>query len=54
MARFLEAVESGDPAAVFCTPKDAIGMLATALAAERSLLEGGRIVRLSEVVGPQP
>lgn len=54
VARFLEAVDSGDPAAVFCTPNDAIGTLATALAAERSLLEGGRIVRLSEVVGPQP
>lgn len=54
VARFLDAVDSGDPAAVFCTPKDAIGTLATALAAERSLLEGGRIVPLSEVVGPQP
>jgi myo-inositol 2-dehydrogenase / D-chiro-inositol 1-dehydrogenase len=29
--RFLEAVEAGDPARVFCTPRNAVGTLATAL-----------------------
>ena len=51
VARFLEAVEAGDPARVFCAPRDALGTLATALACERSLLEGGRAVELSQVLG---
>ena len=51
MLRFLEAVEAGDPSRVFCTPRDALGTLATALACERSLLEGGRAVELSQVLG---
>lgn len=49
ISRFAEAVRAGDPGAVFCTPADAIGTLATALAGERSLLEGGRVVELSEL-----
>jgi predicted dehydrogenase len=52
LARFVEAVETGRPDAVFCTPRDAIGTLATALACERSLLEGGRAVTVAEVLGP--
>jgi predicted dehydrogenase len=51
--RFLEAVEAGDPARVFCTPRDAVGTLATALACERSLVDGGRSVALSEVLDPE-
>ncbi len=51
VARFFEAVEAGTPDAVFCTPRDAIGTLATALACELSLLDGGRVVELSEVLG---
>ena len=47
--RFLEAVEARDPARVFCTPRDAVGTLATALASERSLVEG-RSVALAEVL----
>lgn len=50
VARFLEAVALGDQARVFCTPPDALGTLATALACERSLLEGGRVVGLAEVL----
>ncbi len=50
ITRFVEAVRAADPAAVFCTPDDAMGTLATALAGERSLLEGGRAVALSELV----
>jgi predicted dehydrogenase len=49
--RFLEAVEAGDPSRVFCTPRDALGTLATALACERSLLEGGRAIELAQVLG---
>jgi myo-inositol 2-dehydrogenase / D-chiro-inositol 1-dehydrogenase len=49
--RFLEAVEARDPTRVFCTPRDALGTLATALACERSLLEGGRAIELSQVLG---
>ena len=49
--RFLEAVEAVDPARVFCTPRDAVGTLATALACERSLVEG-RPVALAEVLEP--
>jgi len=48
--RFLEAVEARDPTRVFCAPSDALGTLATALACERSLLEGGRTVELSEML----
>ena len=51
IARFVDAVEAGTPNAVFCTPRDAIGTLATALACERSLLEGGRSVEVAEVLG---
>jgi predicted dehydrogenase len=50
IARFVEAVEAGDPSRVFCTPRDAVGTLATALACERSLVEDGRSVRLTEVL----
>jgi myo-inositol 2-dehydrogenase/D-chiro-inositol 1-dehydrogenase len=50
LARFVDAVAAGTPDAVFCTPRDAIGTLATALACERSLLEGGRSVEVSEVL----
>jgi myo-inositol 2-dehydrogenase / D-chiro-inositol 1-dehydrogenase len=50
VARFLEAAEARDQARVFCTPSDAIGTLAAALACERSLLEDGRIVALSEIL----
>ena len=51
LARFVDAVSAGTPDAVFCTPRDAIGTLATAIAAERSLLDGGRIVEVTEVLG---
>ena len=50
VARFLDVV-AGTADAVFCTPRNAIGTLATALACERSLLEGGRTVELSEILG---
>lgn len=49
IARFVAAVRARDPGQVFCTPKDATGTLETALACERSLLEGGRVVALSEL-----
>jgi myo-inositol 2-dehydrogenase / D-chiro-inositol 1-dehydrogenase len=49
VARFVDAVHEGAPAAVFCTPADARETLRTALACERSLLEGGRVVQLSEL-----
>jgi predicted dehydrogenase len=51
VARFIEAVANETPDAVFCTPRDAIGTLATALACEQSLLDGGRVVDLAEVLG---
>jgi predicted dehydrogenase len=51
ISRFVDAVRAGDPSAVFCTPDDAMGTLATALAGERSVLEGGRVVELSEHLG---
>ena len=51
VARFVEAVRAGDPGRVFCAPRDALGTLLTALACERSLLEGGRSVELAEVAG---
>ncbi len=49
VARFAEAVREEDPKAVFCTPKDALETLRTALACERSVLEGGRVVELAEI-----
>ena len=49
VARFVDAVRDGTPATVFCTPEDARETLRTALACERSLLEGGRVVQLSEL-----
>ena len=50
VARFLDAAAAGDKSRVFCTPPDALGTLATALACERSLLEGGRAVELAEIL----
>lgn len=47
--RFVEAVRTTTPAMVFCTPDNARETLRTALAGERSLLEGGRTVQLSEL-----
>ncbi len=49
VARFLEAAREHDQGRVFCTPDDALETLRTALACERSLLEGGRAVELAEV-----
>lgn len=49
VARFVEAVRERDPDHVFCTPRDALGTLRTALACERSLLEGGRAVDPAEI-----
>ena len=43
MARFLEAARKGDRKAVFCTPEDAAGTLATAVACEEALLSGGTV-----------
>jgi hypothetical protein len=51
IARFVEAVSAAEPTRVFCTPRDARGTLATALACERSLLDGGRVVELDELLG---
>ena len=54
ITRFVEAVR--DPrlrGAVFCTPRDAIETLATALACERSVLDGGRVVEVTEVLGDE-
>jgi len=48
VARFVEAVRNGTPETVFCTPDNARETLRAALACERSLLEGGRTVQLSE------
>jgi predicted dehydrogenase len=50
VVRFVEAVREGDPKAVFCTPNDAFETLRTALACERSLLNGARTVELAEIV----
>ncbi len=47
--RFVDAVRGDDPRHVFCTPADARETLRTALACERSLLDGGRVVALSEL-----
>jgi myo-inositol 2-dehydrogenase / D-chiro-inositol 1-dehydrogenase len=38
--RFFAAVERGDPAAVACTPRDALGTLAVALACEEAIATG--------------
>lgn len=51
VARFVDAVQAGTPDAVFCGPRDAIGTLVTALACERSLLDGGRSVPVAEIIG---
>lgn len=40
IARFLEAVEAGDPTRVFCSPADAAGTLAVAVACEEALASG--------------
>jgi predicted dehydrogenase len=40
IARFLEAAQAGDPSRVFCTPADAAGTLAVAVACERALASG--------------
>jgi predicted dehydrogenase len=40
---FLDAARSGDPAAVACTPEDALGTLRVALAAERAIATGGTV-----------
>ncbi|MBA3788451.1 MAG: Gfo/Idh/MocA family oxidoreductase [Actinobacteria bacterium] len=52
IARFVEAVHARDPGRVFCDPRDAMATLATALACERSLLESGRAVELTELLSP--
>jgi len=49
VARFVAAVRDDDPLSVFCTPADARETLRTALACERSLLEDGRVVALTEI-----
>ena len=51
IARFVDAVAAAAPGDVFCTPQDALGTLAAALACERSLVEGGRSVALAEILG---
>jgi predicted dehydrogenase len=43
---FLDAARRGDPAAVTCTPEDALGTLRVALGAEQAIA-GGETVRLS-------
>ena len=42
--RFLAAARDGDPARVFCTPRDAFGTLATVLACEEALATGGTVL----------
>jgi predicted dehydrogenase len=37
---FLDAARRGDPAAVACTPEDALGTLRVALAAEQAIATG--------------
>jgi myo-inositol 2-dehydrogenase/D-chiro-inositol 1-dehydrogenase len=49
--RFLEAVRAGDPERVFCTPADAAGTLAVALACEEALTSG-ETVAVPQVVAP--
>ena len=43
MARFLAAARDGDKEAVFCTPAEAAGSLAVAVACEQALLSGGTV-----------
>lgn len=43
MARFLEAARDGNRDAVFCTPADAAGTLAAAVAGEEALVSGGTV-----------
>jgi myo-inositol 2-dehydrogenase/D-chiro-inositol 1-dehydrogenase len=43
IARFLAAVEAGDPELVGCSPADAARTLAVALACEQALAEGGKV-----------
>ena len=43
MARFIAAVREGDKNGVFCTPADAAGSLAVAVACEEALLSGGTV-----------
>ena len=42
VAGFLDAARRGDPAAVACTPEDALGTLRVALAAEQAIASGER------------
>jgi myo-inositol 2-dehydrogenase / D-chiro-inositol 1-dehydrogenase len=41
--RFLAAARDGDPARVFCTPRDALGTLAAVLACEEALATGAAV-----------
>jgi myo-inositol 2-dehydrogenase/D-chiro-inositol 1-dehydrogenase len=41
--RFLDAARTGDPSAVFCTPADAAGTLAVAIACEEAVTSGGTV-----------
>jgi hypothetical protein len=41
--RFFAAVEGRDPAAVTCTPRDALGTLAVALACESAIATGREV-----------
>jgi predicted dehydrogenase len=43
VARFVEAAQAGDRDAVFCTPAQAIGTLAVAVACERALATGATV-----------
>jgi myo-inositol 2-dehydrogenase / D-chiro-inositol 1-dehydrogenase len=43
IARFIEAARSSDKKAVFCSPSDAAGTLAVAVACEEALLSGGTV-----------
>jgi myo-inositol 2-dehydrogenase / D-chiro-inositol 1-dehydrogenase len=43
MARFVAAVREGDKRGVFCTPAEAAGSLAVAVACEEALLSGGTV-----------
>ncbi len=49
VTRFVDAARANDPNRVFCTPRNALETLRTALACERSLLEGGRAVDPAEL-----
>jgi predicted dehydrogenase len=43
VTRFLDAVGSGDPAAVPCSPADALATLAALIACERAIASGERV-----------